>query len=243
MLLYGKNSVFARLKVAPGTIRKILIGDSFKSQGFDELIKATRIPVEVLTSLELSRVKSAKTLQGIIAKFDPFGYTSFDQLITRAQKNQLSLIFLDRIRDPQNLGAIMRTSACFGNFALIIPKHKASEVTETALHIAAGGENYVPIAKVSSISTAIIQAKEAGLWIVGADTSDQAQSLNSVSFPFPLGFVLGFEGGGIRYGVGKNLNMRVGIPMKGVKLSLNVSVACAIFCHEISKQRRLLKQV
>ncbi|MCQ9208126.1 MAG: 23S rRNA (guanosine(2251)-2'-O)-methyltransferase RlmB, partial [Omnitrophica bacterium] len=66
---------------------------------------------------------------------------------------------------------------------------------------------------------------------------NQAESINKVSFPFPLGIVLGSEGGGIRCGLQKQLDIKTYIPMQGAKLSFNVAVACAMFCYEISRQR------
>lgn len=128
--------------------------------------------------------------------------------------------------------------ACFGGFAIIIPEFGACEVNETVLHVASGGENYISIAMVSNLSKSIIAAKEYGYWIVGADVSDEAEDINEVSLPFPLGFVLGSEGEGIRYGVQKHLDIKVRIPMRGANLSFNVVVACAIFCHEIIKKQR-----
>ena len=149
----------------------------------------------------------------------------------------ITLIFLDRVYDPQNLGSIIRTAACFGGFAVVIPKHKACQVTETVLHVAQGGENHVPVVMVTNISKAIEEAKESGYWIVGAVTSDDAQDIDKVSLSFPVGFVLGSEGEGVRYGVQKHIDLKARIPMRGESLSFNVTVACAIFCYQIIRDK------
>ena len=58
-----------------------------------------------------------------------------------------------------------------------------------------------------------------------------------ISFlPFPICLVLGSEGKGIRHGIKKHLELKVSLPIRGAALSFNVSMACAIFCHEISKE-------
>ena len=237
MLLYGKNSVFERLKVNPKSIRKIFLQDNFDVPYIEKLIRANNIFVERLSFRELTRIKQAESLQGVIARADGFRYIPFDDLLNRPQNKQLTLIFLDRIYDPQNLGAIIRTTACFGGFTIVIPKFKSCEVNETVLHVASGGENYISVSMVSNLSNAIIAAEKCGYWIMGAVVDDDAEDINKVSLLFPLGLVLGCEGEGIRYGIQKHLNLKVRIPMKGAKLSFNVSMACAIFCHEISKQR------
>jgi len=234
MVLYGKNSVLERLKTNPRSIKKIFLQDNFAVSSIEKLIKANNIPTERLSSSELTKIKPSENLQGIIARVDRFEYISFDELLNQIQ---LTLIFLDRIYDPQNLGAIIRLAACFGGLAIILPKFEACEVNETVLHVASGGENYISVARVSNLSQAIILAKENGYWIVGAEVSDEAEDIHQVSLPFPLGLVLGSEGRGIRYGVQKQIDMKVRIPMKGAKLSFNVVIACAIFCYEIAKQK------
>ena len=75
-----------------------------------------------------------------------------------------------------------------------------------------------------------------GYWIVGT-VVDSGDDINKVSLPFPLCLVLGSEGKGIRYGLQKNLDMKIRLPMRGAALSFNVAMACAIFCHEIDRQR------
>ena len=238
MFLYGKNSVFERLKTNPKSIKKIFLQDNFRLPDIVKLIKVNDIFLQCLPPHKLSRIKRAENLQGIIAEVDNFKYRLLEDLLSQPKNKQSTLIFLDRICDPQNLGGIIRTAACFGGFSIIIPKFKACEINETALHVASGGENYVPISMVSNLSNAIIAAKKAGYWIMGTMLNKQAEDINQISLPFPLGLVFGSEGEGIRYGLEKQLDIKARIPMKGAKLSLNVSLTCAIFCHQICEQKQ-----
>ncbi|MFH1857105.1 MAG: 23S rRNA (guanosine(2251)-2'-O)-methyltransferase RlmB [Candidatus Omnitrophota bacterium] len=237
MSLYGKNSVYERLKVNPASIRRIFMQDNFKMPEIEALIKKNKIPTERVSAKSLVKVKNAKDLQGIVAKIDGFEYTYFDYLLQKPNEEKPVLIFLDRINDPHNLGVIIRILACFGGFAVVLPGYNACEVTETVLHVASGGENYVPVAIIPNLSTAVIKAKENGYWIVGTVVTEDAQDISEVSMPFPLGIVLGSEGEGIRYGLEKQLDIKAHIPMRGAKLSFNVSMACAIFSYEITKQK------
>ena len=239
-MLYGRNSVFERLKTNPQNIRKIFLQDNFNVLHIEKLIKENSIPSERLPHHGLERIKHAKDLQGIVASVDKFQYVPFDDLLNSSKDKQLTFIFLDRINDPHNLGVIIRTAACFGRLAVIIPKFEACEVNETVQHVASGGENYVPISMVTNLADAIIDAKARGYWIMGTVMADDTKDINKTDFPFPLGIVLGSEGKGIRHGLQKYLDIRVQIPMNGAKLSFNVNIACAILCHEISKQRHSL---
>ena len=240
MLLYGRNSVFERLKTRPVTIKKIFLQDGFDVERIERSIEKNNIPVERLKARQLSNIKPAKDLQGIIARVDKFEYANFKDLLSRQAADRLTFLFLDRLFDPQNLGVIIRTVACFGGFGVVIPRFNACEITEAVLHVASGGENYVPVSMVSNLSNAIITSKRHGYWIVGGIVADEAEYINEISLPFPLGLVLGSEGKGIRYGVEKHLDIKARIPMDGARLSFNVAMACVIFCHEISKQRKAL---
>lgn len=238
MFLYGKNSVYERLKANPKSIKKIFLQDTFENPSLEGLIKQKGIYVERLPVNKLAKIKRADNLQGIVAQIPDFQYVAFEDLLRQPEDRQPVLIFLDRIYDPQNLGAVIRTTACFGNFAIVIPKHKACAVTEAVLHVAQGAENYIPVSMVSNLTNAIISAKKSGYWIMAAVTDKNAQELNKISIPFPLGVVFGSEGEGVRYGVNKYSDMRACIPMKGAQLSFNVAITCAIFCYEIDRQRR-----
>ncbi len=234
MFLYGKNSLLERLKANPGSIKKIFLEENFSAPHIEEMIKSTKTPAKRVTRKELRRIKPSDSLQGIVAEVENYKYADFDDLLN--QPKQLSFVFLDRVFDPQNLGAIIRTTACFGDLAVVIPKHKACAVTEAVLHVAAGGENFTPVAMVSNLTKAILTAKKCGFWVVGAMVK-AGEDINNFGLPFPLCFVLGSEASGIRYGIRKHLDKEVYIPMKGAPLSFNVATTCAILCHQISRQR------
>ena len=111
MYLYGKNSVLERLKANPESIRQIFIQDNFKSPEITGLIKSMKIPFKTVSEKELLRIKRADRLQGIVAETDKYVYIPFDDLLHDGTKNALSLIFLDGLNDPHNLGSIIRISA------------------------------------------------------------------------------------------------------------------------------------
>ncbi len=232
MFLYGKNSVQERLKADPESIRRVFVQRNFKAPDIIKTIRSLNIPVESVTEKELLRIKRADRLQGIVAEVNKFAYTPFGELVD----SRLSPVFLDSINDPQNLGSIIRILACFGGFAVVIPKHGACEVNDTVIHVASGGENHVPVALVTNLSSALREAKTAGYWAVGT-VVDGGEDINTASLPFPMCLVMGSEGKGIRPGLQKLLDLKVTLLMKGAQLSLNVAMACAVFAYEIDRQR------
>ena len=235
MYLYGKNSVLERLRVNPKSIRKIFVQDNFEAPHLLSAVKSSHIPLKRVTEKELKKIKRADRLQGVVAEVNKYEYTSFDELLYHRKDKRPTFIFIDSMNDPHNLGSIIRIAACFGGFSVVIPMHSSCEVNDTVIHVASGGENYVPVSMVSNISTALIKAQKEGYWVVGT-VVEEGDNINDVSLPFPLCLVLGSEGKGIRHGIKKHLDVKVRLPMKGVALSFNVAMACAIFCHEIAKQ-------
>ncbi len=239
MFLYGRNSVCERLKANPESIIKLYLQDNFDFPEIEKNIKSKNIPAVRVSGKEISRVKRVDGLQGILAQVRPFDYASFSTLLHKKTEECRTLIFLDNIQDPHNLGSIIRSLACIGGFAVVLHKHNSCDVNETVLHVACGGENFAPISMVANLSSALVEAKKAGYWIAGAVVKG-GEDISKANLPFPLCLVIGSEGEGLRQGIQKQLELKVSLPMKGAGLSFNLSVACAILCYEIDRQRQAI---
>jgi 23S rRNA (guanosine2251-2'-O)-methyltransferase len=236
MLLYGKKSVMERLCVDPQSIKKIIKADNFHDPEIERLIGAHNIITETLSAKKVQDLKQTKNVQGIVARVEDFRYIDFDCLIDQTDK--LTLVFLDRINDPQNLGVIIRTLACFSGFAIVLPETEATHVTEAVMHVASGGENYVSISKVIDLQKAVGKAKKRGVKILGAVVDNQADNIQTIQLSFPLGIILGAETTGISSQLQKQIDQKVFIPMPGAKLSFNLAMAATIFSYEITKQKK-----
>lgn len=237
MFLYGKNAVIERLRVNPKSVRHVILQEGIANDKVLDLINQNSVPFDWLTEKKFMQLRRADRVQGVIAEIDKFNYLGFKDLLAKAKEEGSTIIFLDRLNDPQNLGVIIRSLACFGKFALVIPEHESCEVNETVLHVASGGENYVSISMVGNMSQALLKAKEDGFWAAGTVVGE-GQDLTKTEFPFPLCLVMGSEGHGIRHGIRKHLDLEITLPMQGASLSFNVAIATSIFCYEIARQRK-----
>ncbi len=119
----------------------------------------------------------------------------FDRL---AEEEDALLLVLDGVQDPHNLGACIRSAEGAGVLAVIVPRHKSSPVTETAVRVACGGAAYVPVVSVGNMARFLERLRdEAGVRIVG--TADEANcDLYECEMTGPLAIVLGAEGEGMR---------------------------------------------
>jgi len=234
MLLYGKNSVLERLKAAPRSVRQLYLREDFSEPLALALAKKAGLAAKRVPAHKFAKFRPGENLQGIVAEVDEFVYADLEDVLEKGKA--ITPLFLDRVFDPQNLGAIMRVAACFGAFSLVIPEHKACQVTETVLKVACGAENYVPVVSTANLTNALLKAKERGFWAAGT-VVDAGQNIAKTELPFPLALVLGSEGEGVRYGVDKHLDLRLTIPTPGAGLSLNVAMAAAVCCYEVVRQR------
>ena len=163
MKIYGKNTVFERLRINPKSIRKIEIQQGFAEASFvRKKAKQWGIPVIVMPKTKMLNLRRNTNTQGILITVDDFEYANFSEVVEQARKKNRTLVFLDQLNDPQNLGAIIRSLACLGRFSLVLPIKDSVKITETVLRIASGGDNHVPIAQVSNLNKALRKAKRNG---------------------------------------------------------------------------------
>lgn len=237
MKLYGKNPVIERLRSNPQSIRRILVEQGHEDHGFiAQKARKWGIPVSAVPASQLLKIARNVNTQGIVADVDDFAYMPYAELLEAAVAKQWTLIFLDGITDPQNLGVILRSLGCLGGFAVVLPTKDSVSVTEAVLRIASGGENFVRISQVSNLAQAIVKAKDAGFWIAGS-VVEEGEDLTRTNMQFPLGLVLGSEQKGIRDVIKKHVDLQLTIPMMKNKISLNVAQAATIFAYEIVKQK------
>ena len=199
-----------------------------------KLARSKHISLEVISRGKLLYLARDVHAQGVVAEVSDFVYADFDEVLGREHKR--ILIFLDRITDPVNLGAILRVAACFGGCAVVLPKFESVEVNDTVVKVSCGAENHVPVCIVTNLSSAVEQAKSERYWI-GATVVDEGENPRKVKFNFPLGFIFGSEGEGIRPGLLKHADYRLTLPMKGAQLSFNVATSVGIVCYEAFNQK------
>ena len=147
------------------------------------------------------------------------------------------LLVLDGVQDPHNLGACIRSAEGAGVLAVIVPRHKSSPVTETAVRVACGGAAFVPVVSVGNMARFLERLREeAGVRVVG--TADEADcDLYECEMTGPLAIVLGAEGEGMRRLTKEGCDTLIRIPMMGHVPCLNVSNAAAVCLYEALRQR------
>jgi len=170
--------------------------------------------------------------QGLVAQVDPFPYTEADELLSAHDL----IVALDRVQDPHNLGAVIRTAEALGA-AVVIPRHRSAEVTAAVVKASAGATEHAAVAQVRNLSDFLLAAKQRPFWEFGA-AAGAAQAYDQADYSSPTVFVLGSEGEGLGRRVEEVCDVLVRIPLTGRVESLNVSVTAALLLGEAVRQRR-----
>lgn len=241
-LIFGVNPVMEALKGRPDTVERIAIAEGVVNQRVQgELMtraKEARVKVEVVDRERLDRMTDGESHQGVVAEVKDFEYIGLTELIKKAKASgrQPLVVLLDGIQDPHNLGAIIRSAHAFGAQGVVIMKDRAVQVTAVAVKSSAGATSHCHVARVTNLSRAIEELKEAGFWSVAADP-EAKEIAWSAKLVGPLAVIVGAEGGGVRKGVLGHADYKVRIPMQGQVASLNASVSTGVLLYEIARQR------
>lgn len=168
--------------------------------------------------------------QGVMIEVDSFKYGSLDDL-----KDSERLMLLDKIEDPHNLGAIIRSAESFGFNGVIIPERRSAKVSPTVYKTSAGAINNIKIVMVKNLNRAMEELKDQGFWIYGL-AGEAESSIDQTDLKGKVALVVGNEGDGLSRMVREHCDMLVKIPMQGLVNSLNASVASAISMYELVRQ-------
>ncbi|MDP2743714.1 MAG: 23S rRNA (guanosine(2251)-2'-O)-methyltransferase RlmB [Dehalococcoidia bacterium] len=241
-IIEGRNPVIEALR-AGRPINKVLLASNAKRQPavaeILDLSLARKVPVEYVERRFLDRLTAASSHQGVVAYASVKEYVGLDDLLAiSSEKGEAPLYcILDGIEDPHNLGAILRTAEASGTHGVVIRSRRAVGLTAVVAKASAGAVEYVPVARVSNISQAIVGLKKAGVWAIGIDRAGDIP-YNKVDFRLPTAIVIGGEGSGLSDLVKQRCDSLASIPMLGRIASLNVSIAAALAMYEAVRQRR-----
>ncbi len=240
-IIYGRNAVLESLRAR--RVQKVLLalGSKGAADQVERLAREQGVPVAMMERRELDRLAAGGNHQGAAAQVTPFRYADLDELLAAAKQRGEPpfLLLLDCLQDPQNLGTLLRTAEAVGVHGVVIPKHRAAEVTPAVEKASAGAVEHLQIAQETNLTQTIIRLKEAGVWVAGLEDAPGATDYHKANLTGPLALVVGSEGKGISRLVRENCDFLVRLPMRGKVTSLNAAVAGSIVLYEALKQRAL----
>lgn len=237
--IIGRNPVLEAIK-AGRSIDKILIKKGKYEGSVISVVKKAKeagIIIQEVDRAKLDALSEGGNHQGVVAYVSAYDYVSVDDILKKAQDRGEApfIIICDKITDPHNLGAIIRTANCVGAHGIIIPKRNSVGLNSVVAKTSAGAVEYTRVAKVTNIADTIDRLKKSGLWIAAADMD--GQEMYEADLKGALGIVVGSEGEGVGRLVKEKCDFVVSIPMHGEISSLNASVAASVLMYEALRQR------
>ena len=207
------------------------------------LAKRNNVPVRFEDRARLDQIAGTREHQGVLAMVASKAAVSLEDLLARPDSQGATgssglLVLLDGVEDPQNLGAIIRSSLAAGAAGVVIPERRAAGLGDAAARASAGAVAHLPVARVTNLPRAMEELKSAGYWLVGFDERAERR-YTDVDLSGSIALVLGGEGKGLHQLVRERCDFLVSIPASGPVPSLNVSVVAGIALFEVVRQRGL----
>lgn len=238
--IYGMQPVIETLNDSPKSIIAVYTESSPKEPRFEQIraqARKLKIPVNSAPDKKLKELVGDVNHQGVVMLLKEFPYTDFAEWLEGLNlEENPSVLLLDEIQDPHNLGAIIRSAAAFGVSGILLSKDRQVPVNSTVFKTSAGSAFKIPIIQVGNINQTLELMKQKGFWIAGIDMYGE-QTLWNEQFTTPMVFVIGNEGKGIGEKTLEKCDYRLAIPMTEHIESLNVSVATALVAYEWARQK------
>ncbi len=245
-VLYGRNPVMDAIADGEVPIEKLYLQRGTSGEAISAIHRAANqasIPVQFVPKAKIDRLVGQVNHQGVAATTSAIAYTDVYDVLKAfpSDRDELTklnprLVFIDRVTDPHNFGAIIRSALAFGASAILIPSVDSAPLNAVVVKSSAGAALRIPVCRVGNPSQLFEELKERGFWLFGSDSEAEFEA-NGVDWARPVVVVLGSEGGGIRQKLSDQCDYLVSIKIDPSIDSLNVSVAAGILLYETARGR------
>ena len=241
-LVYGRNPVMEALK-SGRPVDSLLMVRGERTGSIGAIVSRCRqagIPIKEVAPQKLDFLTNHANHQGVALQCSAREYAHMEDIFALAQEKGEApfVVVCDRLEDPHNLGAIIRSAEAAGCHGLILPKRHSAALSMAVAKASAGSLEYLPIVRVSNLASTLDDLKGQGFWIYGADMDGEPWC--KVNYDGAVALVIGSEGSGLARLVREKCDHLVSLPMQGKVNSLNASVAAGILLYEVVRQRNLL---
>lgn len=180
-IIFGIHPVLECLKAKARFIERLVVAQGASNRSLQALIDLARrsgVSVRFEPRAALDRQTNGGLHQGVLAVCASSRTLDLDDLLQGLSACPL-LVALDSIEDPRNLGAILRTCAASGVQGVLLPKDHSAGLSEAVAKTAAGALDYVKIARVTNLVSALKEVKEKGIWVAGVETGQSEKTFRT----------------------------------------------------------------
>ena len=191
------------------------------------------VKVYFKTKKELDKYSTRENLQhqGYVAEVEHIQKPILKEYIK--EKNDVTLICLDGVTDPRNIGSLIRSAASFNIDGVIIKERNFPNESKLMYKAASGAIEYINIFEVSNINSTLKNLKEKNFWVYGFDGNGK-EDFTDIEWKGNNILLFGSEGSGMHKHTSKYADFLVKIEINKKIESLNISNSAAIVFHHLS---------
>ena len=191
------------------------------------------IKVYFKTKKELDKYSTKENLlhQGYVAEVEHLEKPILKEFIK--QKKDITLVCLDGVTDPRNIGAIVRSAVSFSIDGLIVKERHFPSESKLMYKAASGSMEYLDIFEVSNINSTLKNLKDKNFWVYGFDGAGK-ENFTDIEWKGNNILLFGSEGSGMHQHTSKYADFLVRIDISKKIESLNISNSAAIVFHHLS---------
>jgi 23S rRNA (guanosine2251-2'-O)-methyltransferase len=236
--VFGYHAIEETLRRKRSTATLLVSRTNRRIEELRRLAEETGAEVSEVADAELARAYGSGAHKGaaLVLRGPPSGKSGGLKERLASLRGEAALaLALDHVTDPQNLGAVLRTADQFRADVVVVPSRGSARENQTVVKVSSGASEYVPLAVVPNLPTALELLKKSGFWIYGADMS--GDPVDRVGLKGKVCIVMGSEGEGMKRLTRERCDALVRIPASGHVDSFNVSAAAAILMYEVRRQQ------
>jgi 23S rRNA (guanosine2251-2'-O)-methyltransferase len=235
--VFGRKPVLEALADHGLRVDKVVLADNARGTAAREILDAAAARSVRVERASAHRVKvlagNGKQDQGVLADVvAPRMSRLADALASGALS---TVLVLDGITTPANVGMILRTATAAGISGIVVPRRGVASLDPLVVKASAGVAFHAPVLRCYTAGEAVSALREAGFPVLALET--RGTSLFTSTLPRRAAYVLGGETAGISAEVRASITSSLSIPMSGGVESLNVASAAAVLCFEIARRR------
>ncbi|MEM9148585.1 MAG: RNA methyltransferase [Pseudomonadota bacterium] len=236
--LFGLHAVRDALMNPRREARRLILSQNAALR-LEEALAASALTPEIQDARRFDAPLDPQSVhQGAALECVPLDWGPLEGFAAEAAEIRRPLVALDRVTDPHNVGAILRSAEVFGAAAVLAPRHHSTPESGALAKTASGALERQPYLRVRNLGDALETIKRAGHQVVGLDGAAE-ESLDALDTEGPpVCLVLGAEGPGMRARTRELCDRLVRITAFGPFGSLNVSNAAAVALYAVSKFQR-----
>lgn len=232
--LYGHWAVIEAMRSGRRKLDALMIHERAERRGSVgeamSMAEELNVPIQRVQRRILDDLANRGNHQGLVMRVGPYPYCHLEDILDTAAKRREKpfILLLDLLKDPQNVGALIRVSDAVGVHGIVIQERRSVAVTPSVVNASSGAVEHIHVAQVTNLVNAMRELKSQDIWLVGLDVGPNIPALDKTDLSMALGLVMGSEGEGLRRLVRDTCDLLLTLPMRGKVGSLNVATAGAV---------------